>query len=136
MDNQQLSHGTNYGLAYEGVTSVDALMKTIQALDKYDIDNLLVLPYRVNDNPATLTTRLNALSLECFHGVVVVSLLGVSCTDDALFACLNLRDALDCPELTVAVAASSERKAELAKALAIAGFSELPAQSPAKRKGD
>ena len=129
MDDQHLSRGTNYGVAYEASTSVDALMMLIQSLDKFDIDNLLILPYRVHDNPTTLATRLDALSLEGFHGVVVVCLLEVSCTDDALFACLNLRDALNHPELTVVVAAASERKTELAKSLAIAGFDELPVAS-------
>ncbi len=128
MAKQKLPHGTHYGVAYEDTTSVDALMKLIQLLDKFDIDTLLVLPYRVNDNPTALKTRIDALSLEGFCGIVVISVLGISHTDDALFACLNLRDALDCPELVAVVAASSERKANLAKALAIAGFSDLPDQ--------
>lgn len=124
-----LPQGANYGVAFENTTSVDALMKLIQMLNQYDIDELLILPYRVYENPKALTARLDALSLEGFHGTVVISVLGISHTDDALYACLNLRDALSCPELTVVVAASSERKANLAKTLAIAGFSDLPNQS-------
>ena len=120
-----LSQGANYGVAFENTTSVDALMKLIQKLDRYDIDNLLILPYRLGDNPAALTKRLDALSVEGFRGVIAISVLGVTHTDDALYAGLNLRDALNCPELTVVVVASSERKADLAKALAIAGFSDL-----------
>lgn len=129
MGKHELPQGANYGVAFENTTSVDALMKLIQTLSQYDFDDLLVLPYRVNDSPSTLMTRLDALSLAGFHGVIVISILGIAHTDDALFACLNLRDALSCPELTVVVAASSERKANLAKTLAIAGFSDLPNQS-------
>lgn len=104
-------------------------MKLIQSLNKYNINDLLILPYRVNDNPTSLTKRLDALSIEGFQGVIAISVLGISHIDDALFACLNLRDALNSPELTTVVVASSERKPELAKVLAIAGFIDLPGQS-------
>lgn len=126
MQRQHLPYGKNYGVAYEGTSSVSALMRLVRTLDAFDTDNLLILPYRVNDDPAALTTRLDTLSLEGFEGVVAVSVLGIANTDDALFCCLNLRDALHHPELTTVVVASSERKAELNKALAIAGFSDLP----------
>lgn len=126
MNKQDLPKGTNYGVAYENTASVDALMKLIQALDAYDIDDLLILPYRVIDDPSALATRLDTLSLEGFRGVIAISVLGVSHTDDALFACLNLRDVLNYPELSTVAVVSSERRAELAKALAIAGFSDLP----------
>ncbi len=125
----ELERGAKYGIAFQNTTSVDALMKLIQSLNKYDIDDLLILPYRVGDSSSSLTKRLDALSIEGFRGVIAISVLGISHTDDALFACLNLRDALNCPELTIVVVASSERKTELAKVLAIAGFSDLPERS-------
>ncbi|MBR3314104.1 MAG: hypothetical protein IKG18_08195 [Atopobiaceae bacterium] len=126
MQVQQLTKGVHYGIAFENTSSVDALMRLVHMLTPFEIDSLLVLPYRVNDDFTKLASRLDALSLEGFQGVVVVSVLGISCTDDALFACLNLRDALNSPELTLISVASSERKAELAKALAISGFSDFP----------
>ena len=46
-------------------------------------------------------------------------------TDDALFASLTLRDALDCPELRTLTVMSCEQKAEVAKALILGDFSEL-----------
>ena len=126
MQELQLTKGVHYGIAFENTSSVDALMRLVHMLTPFEIDSLLVLPYRVNDDFTKLASRLDALSLEGFQGVVVVSVLGISCTDDALFACLNLRDALNSPELTLISVASSERKAELAKALAIGGFSDFP----------
>ena len=126
MQVQQLTKGVHYGIAFENTSSVDALMRLVHMLTPFEIDSLLVLPYRVNDDFTKLASRLDALSLEGFQGVVVVSVLVISCTDDALFACLNLRDALNSPELTLISVASSERKAELAKALAISGFSDFP----------
>ena len=126
MRKHTLPQGENYGVAYENTSSVSAIMRFIQTLDEFDVDDLLILPYRANDDPKTLTTRLDALSLEGFSGVVAIIVLGITHTDEALFACLNLRDALGYPELTTAVVASSEQRAEIEKVLAIAGFSDLP----------
>ena len=126
MDKKKLPQGVTFGVAYEGTSSVEAIIALIRTLDAYAIDRLLILPYRVNDDPDALVKRLDTLLLEGFSGLVVISLLGITCTDDALFCCLRLRDALACPELTVVVCASCEDEAELEKSLALAGFSDLP----------
>ena len=123
---QKLALGTTYGVAYENTSSADALIRLIKTFDRLDVGNLLILPHWAKDNGVELTRRLDALSIEGFDGVVAISVLGISHIDDALFACLNLRDALDCPDLSTVIVISSERKAGLSKALAIAGFSDLP----------
>ncbi len=128
MESRALQKGVHYGISFENTNSADAFINLARELSRLEVEELLPLPYRVNDDPSSFATRLNALSIAGFQGVVAVSVLGINCTDDAFYACMNLRDAVSSSENTVVAIVSSERKAELAKALAIGGFNDLPAR--------
>lgn len=125
MNGTTIERGIRYGMSYERTSTVDALASTMGTLAGHDVDEALVLPYRLGEDTSTLRSRLETLSLEGFGGLVIVCVIGVASTDDALFASLTLRDALDCPELRALTVMSCERRAEVAKAMLLGDFSEL-----------
>lgn len=125
MHGTTIERGVRYGMPYEHTSTVDALAHVMGTLAGLDVGEALILPYRLGEDTSILRSRLETLSLEGFGGLVIVCVIGVANTDDALFASLTLRDVLDCPELSTLTVMSCERSAEVAKALLLGDFSEL-----------
>lgn len=125
MHDAVIERGIHYGMPYERTSTVDALASAMGALASRGVDEALILPYRLSEDTSPLRSRLEALSLGGFDGLVIICTIGVANTDDALFASLTLRDVLDCPELRTLTVMSCERKADIAKALLLGDFGEL-----------
>ena len=121
-----LERGVRYGVTAVRSSSVEALMDVVRSLDDYGEDEVLILTHRVGQDTNELRTRIERLALNRFDGVAVVATLGVRDTDDALQVSVELRDVLSNPDLTYVVVLSSSEEAELAQALALGGFRDLP----------